>query len=406
MLTDITIIILVALVGNLIFSKIGLPGILGMITGGVVLGPSGFDLINPEVLVLLKEFKTVALIVILIRAGLGINRETLNRIGGPAIRMGFVPCILEGAAVTAASFYLLDFPFFEAGMLGFIIAAVSPAVVVPQMLKLKEGGFGKKNEIPTLVLAGASVDDIFAITIFGVFAGLAAGGSVDFVKLLVGVPGGIILGCVIGVGFGLALVWFFKRYHLRDTKKVILFMIIAVVFYDVCEMQEVKAFVPIAALLGVMAMGFVILEKYDVLANRLALKFQRIWVLAEILLFVYIGAEVRIGELTGSVVGIGLLILALGLTARSIGVWLSLLRSNLNTRERFFCVIAYWPKATVQAAMGAVPLAMVMEGKMTSMTVENGQVILAVAVLAIVVTAPLGAIGIKVAGARLLTQHE
>jgi NhaP-type Na+/H+ or K+/H+ antiporter len=171
-------------------------------------------------------------------------------------------------------------------------------------------------------------------------------------------------------------------------------------------MQKVKAFVPIAALLGVMAMGFVILEKYDVLANRLALKFQRIWVLAEILLFVYIGAEVRIGELTGSVVGIGLLILALGLTARSIGVWLSLLRSDLNARERFFCVIAYWPKATVQAAMGAVPLAMVMEGKMTSMTAESGQMILAIAVLAIVVTAPLGAIGIKVAGAKLLTQHR
>jgi NhaP-type Na+/H+ or K+/H+ antiporter len=406
MLTDIAIIILVALVGNLIFTKIGLPGILGMITGGVVLGPSGFDLINPEVLVLLKEFKTVALIVILIRAGLGINRETLNRIGGPAIRMGFVPCMLEGAAVTAAAYYLLDLPFFEAGMLGFIIAAVSPAVVVPQMLELKEGGFGKKKEIPTLVLAGASVDDIFAITIFSAFAGMAAGGSVDFVRLSVGVPGGIILGCAIGVGFGFALVWFFKRYHLRDTKKVILFMIIAVVFYDVCEMQKVKAFVPIAALLGVMAMGFVILEKYDVLANRLALKFQRIWVLAEILLFVYIGAEVRIGELTGSVVGIGLLILALGLTARSIGVWLSLLRSDLNARERFFCVIAYWPKATVQAAMGAVPLAMVMEGKMTSMTAESGQMILAIAVLAIVVTAPLGAIGIKVAGAKLLTQHR
>ena len=147
-------------------------------------------------------------------------------------------------------------------------------------------------------------------------------------------------------------------------------------------------------------------RKYDVLAKRLAMKFQRIWVLAEILLFVYIGADVRIGELTGSVVGLGLLILALGLTARSIGVWLSLLRSNLNARERLFCVIAYWPKATVQAAMGAVPLAMVMEGKMTSMTVENGQVILAVAVLAIVVTAPLGAIGIKMAGARLLSQQQ
>jgi NhaP-type Na+/H+ or K+/H+ antiporter len=405
MLTDIAIIIIVALLGNLVFSKLGLPGILGMVAAGIGLGPSGLDLINPEVLKLLKEFKTVALIVILIRAGLGISKETLNRIGGPAIRMGFIPAIVEGIAVTAAAYYLLGLPFFEAGMLGFIIAAVSPAVVVPTMLELKEGGFGQKKEVPTLVLAGASVDDVFAITIFGVFAGLAAGGSVDLTYLLFGVPVGVILGGAIGAGIGFVLVWFFKKYHLRDTMKVILFMIIAVVFYEVCELPDVKAMIPIAALLGIMAIGFVILEKYDLLANRLAQKFQKIWVLAEILLFVYIGTEVRIGELTGSLIGIGLLILLIGLMIRSIGVWLSLLGSGLNSKERLFCIIAYLPKATVQAAMGAVPLAMVMEGKMTSMTVESGEMILAIAVLSIVVTAPLGAIGIKVFGPKLLTQE-
>lgn len=404
MLTDIALIILFALLGNLVFSKLGVPGILGMVAAGVVLGPSGLDLIDPEVLELLKEFKTVALIVILIRAGLGISKETLNRIGGPAIRMGFIPGVIEGSVATAASYYLLDLPFFEAGMLGFILAAVSPAVVVPQMLELKEGGFGQKKEIPTIVLAGASVDDVFAITIFGVFAGLAAGGSVDLGYLLLGVPAGIVLGGLIGAGIGFVLVWFFKRYHLRDTKKVILFMIIAVVFYEICEVPEVRSILPIAALLGIMAMGFVILERYDVLANRLALKFQKIWVLAEILLFVYIGAEVRVGELTGSLVGTGLAILAIGLAARSLGVWISLAGSELNAKERLFCVIAYVPKATVQAAMGAVPLTMVLEGRMTSMTAESGQVILAIAVLSIVVTAPLGAIGIKRLGPRLLTQ--
>ncbi len=404
MLTNIAIIILVALLGNLVFSKLGLPGILGMIAAGIVLGPSSLDWIEPEVLNLLKEFKTVALIVILIRAGLGISKETLNRIGGSAIRMGFIPGIIEGVAVTTASYYLLNLPFFEAGMLGFIIAAVSPAVVVPQMLELKEGGFGKKKEIPTLVLAGASLDDVFAITIFGVFAGLAAGGSVDLGYLLIGVPVGIVLGAIIGAGIGFTLVWFFKRYHLRDTKKVIIFTIAAVLFYDICERPEIRATLPIAALLGIMAMGFVILERYDVLAKRLALKFQKVWVLAEILLFVYIGAEVRLGELTGSLVGIGLVILAIGLTARSLGVWLSLLESDLNAKERLFCAIAYLPKATVQAAMGAIPLEMVLAGKMTSMTVESGQVILAIAVLSIVVTAPLGAIGIKVFGPRVLAQ--
>jgi NhaP-type Na+/H+ or K+/H+ antiporter len=404
MLTDIALIILVALIGNWVFSKLGLPGILGMVVAGVALGPSCLDLIDDDVLALLKESKTVALIVILIRAGLGISKETLNRIGGPAIRMGFVPCIVEGAIVMAASHYLLGLSWFEAGMLGFIIAAVSPAVVVPQMLELKESGFGKQNEIPTLILAGASVDDVFAITIFSAFAGLTGGGSVDVGYLLLGVPLGIILGGVIGAGIGLALVWFFKKYHMRDTKKVILFMIIAVVFYDLCELQQLKEIVPIAALLGVMTIGFVILERYDILANRLALKFQKIWVLAEILLFAYIGTEVRVDELNGTLVGAGLVILAVGLVARSFGVWLSLLGSRLTSKERLFCMIAYFPKATVQAAMGAVPLQMVLEGKMGSMTEESGKVILAIAVLSIIVTAPLGAIGVKLAGPRLLDQ--
>lgn len=404
MLTNIAIIILAALLGNLVFSKCGLPGILGMIVAGVVLGPSVLDMIDDRVLELLKEFKTVALIVILIRAGLGISKQTLDRIGGPAIRMGFVPCVVEGFAVAAASYYLLKLPFYEAGMLGFIIAAVSPAVVVPQMLELKESGFGEQKGVPTLILAGASVDDVFAITIFGVFAGLACGASADWGRLLIALPAGILLGAAIGVGIGFALVWFFKRFHLRDTKKVILFMIIAVVFYDVSESQAVQQVLPVAALLGIMAIGFVILENYDVLANRLASKFQKIWVLAEILLFAYIGAEVRLGELSRALVTIGLLILAIGLMARSIGVWLSLLRSKLNTKERLFCIISYLPKATVQAAMGAVPLSMVLQGKTTSMTQESGQTILAIAVLSIVVTAPLGAIGVKLAGPRLLEQ--
>lgn len=405
MLTDIAVITLCALIGNVIFRKIGLPGILGMIVAGVLLGPSVFDLINPEVHALLKEFKTVALIVILIRAGLGINKATLNRIGGPAIRMGFVPGIFEGVAVMVAAYYFLDLPFYEAGMLGFILAAVSPAVVVPQMLELKEGGFGKKKEVPTLVLAGASVDDVFALTIFGVFAGLASGGSANWMYLFLGVPGGIALGAAIGVLIGFILVWFFKKYHMRDTMKVILFMIIAVVFYELAELKNVKDVLPVAALLGIMAIGFVILERYDVLANRMAAKFGKIWVMAEILLFVYIGAEVRINELSADLIGIGLVILVIGLSVRSAGVWLSLLGSNLNTKERLFCMIAYWPKATVQAAIGAVPLAMVLEGKMTSMTAESGQVILAIAVLSIVVTAPLGAIGIRQAGPRFLEQE-
>ncbi|MGK7907972.1 MAG: cation:proton antiporter [Synechococcus sp.] len=405
MLTEVAIIILVALLGNLAFNKLGLPGILGMIATGILLGPSGLDLIDPGIHGFLQEAKTVALIVILIRAGLGISKETLNRIGGPAIRMSFVPGLLEGTAVTVAAYYLLELPFPEAGMLGFIIAAVSPAVVVPSMLQLKEGGFGKKKEVPTLVLAGASVDDVFAITIFGIFAGIASGSSTGWGYLLVGVPGGIALGAALGAAIGFVLVRFFERYHMRDTKKVIIFAIVAVVFYDLAEDPAIKAILPIAALLGIMAIGFVILERNNGLANRLAAKFGKIWVLAEILLFVYIGTEVQLGELNGDLIGVGLLTLTIGLAARSFGVWLALMGSDLSRKERLFCVIAYWPKATVQAAMGAVPLAMVVAGKMTSMTVESGQTILAIAVLSIVVTAPLGAAGIKSMGPRLLTQE-
>ena len=406
MLTDIATIILIAMLGNVVFTTFRLPGILGMIAAGVLLGPSVLDLIDPELLELLEEFKTVALIVILIRAGLGISTETLKKVGGPAIRMGFIPSIMEGAAATVASYYLLDLPFFEAGMLGFILAAVSPAVVVPQMLELTEGGFGKRKRVPTLILAGASVDDVFAITIFGVFAGLASGASVNPVYLLFGVPAGILFGGAIGVGIGFALVWFFKRFHMRDTIKVIIFMIIAVVFYDLSELKEVKEIIALAGLLGIMAIGFVILAKYDILANRLAQKFNKIWVLSEILLFVYIGTEVRISDLDAALIGVGLLILAVGLTVRSCGVWLSLLGSALTLKERLFCALSYLPKATVQAAMGAVPLTMVSDGKMTTMTVESGQVILAMAVLSIMVTAPLGAIGIKLAGPRLLEQED
>jgi NhaP-type Na+/H+ or K+/H+ antiporter len=405
-MVDVAFIILFALVGNIIFKKIGLPGILGMIVAGIILGPSVLDLIDPEIQAVLKEFKTIALIVILFRAGLGIDRDTLNRIGGPSIRMGFIPVIIEGAAFTAVSYWLLDLPLYAAGMLGFIIAAVSPAVVVPSMLALRENGFGKKKGIPTLILAGASVDDIIAITIFGVFASLAAGAATNWTYVFLSVPAGILAGAGIGVIIGYFSVWFFKKYHIRDTMKVIIFMIVAVIFYDTAELPAIKNFIPIAALLGVMAIGFILLEKYDVLANRMAAKFNKIWVLAEILLFVYIGTEVQISKIDHSLIGVGLVILLLGLIARSIGVWISLLGSDLTIKEKLFCMIAYWPKATVQAAMGAVPLTMIMSGQINSLSEDIGQVILAMAVLSIVVTAPLGAIGIKLTGPKLLKKES
>lgn len=405
MIAEIALIILLALVLNYSLSKLGLPGLLGMIATGLLLGPGGFDLISVELLNLLKEFKTAALIVILLRAGLGINKQTLNKIGGPAIRMSFIPGILEGLSVLFISVYLLDFSVIEGGMLGFIIAAVSPAVVVPQMIELKEGNFGKKKEVPTLVLAGASLDDVFAITIFGVFTGIASGQSINYFKLALQVPGGIILGALIGISIGYALIWFFKRFRIRDTKKVIIFMIASLLFYQTCELTSVKDIVPIASLLGIMAIGYIILEKYDLLAKRMAAKFAKVWVLAEILLFVYIGTEVKILEIETSLIGIALFILFIGLSARSLGVWLSLKGSQLNTKEKLFCIIAYWPKATVQAAISAVPITLILDGKISNSSAETGYTILTIAVLSIIVTAPLGAIGIKIGGKKLLQQE-
>jgi len=406
MLLNIALIISIALIFYYLFSLVKLPGILGLIVAGVLVGPSGLNVVDPEVSVIFKELKTAALIVILIRAGLGINKETLHKVGRPAINMSFIPGVLEGSVVLLAAVFLFDFTWIEGGMLGFIIAAVSPAVVVPTMLDLKDKGYGQKKEVPTLVLAGASVDDVFAITIFSVFTGLAAGSSINIGHILWSVPAGIVLGALFGAILGIGLVWFFKKFHIRDTKKVIIFMIVAVVFYELTELDSLKAIIPLAGLLGIIAIGFVILEKYSKLAKRLSAKFNKVWVLSEILLFVYIGAEVQLNQLDASLVGLGLLILFVGLLARSTGVWISLLGSELNIRERLFCVIAYWPKATVQAAIGAVPLTMIEAGKLGEVSSETGQVILAMAVLSIVVTAPLGAIGIKTFGPHLLSKDS
>lgn len=274
------------------------------------------------------------------------------------------------------------------------------------MLDLKEKRLGEDKGVPTLVLAGASIDDVFAITLFGAFLDIARGGGEGagtsgggLVFELAGIPISIVTGIGAGLLLGYFAVRFFKRFHMRDTRKVIILMVVAIAMLQV---QEARVF-PFASLLGIMAIGFVVLEKYEVLAHRLAAKFNKLWVFAELLLFVLIGAEVNLGAIENSG-WVGLGIVAAGLVARSIGVQLSLLRSGLNGPERWFCVTAFLPKATVQAAIGGIALAMARDGELTlSGGVETGQVILAVAVLSIVVTAPLGAMGIRWVGPRTLS---
>jgi NhaP-type Na+/H+ or K+/H+ antiporter len=391
MAMSLAIIIILGLLANKLFEKLKLPGLLGMLILGVLLGPYVSNIISPDILRISPDLRKMALIIILLRAGLGIKKETLNKVGVPALKMSCIPGIFEGLSIMFVARYILSLSIIEAGMLGFIIAAVSPAVVVPPMLNFIAKGKGGKKGIPTIILAGASIDDVFAITIFSTFLGLYSGKNSNIVKNILGIPLSILIGIAIGAILGIALIKVFKKYHIRDTKKILILIAVAIMLTGLEDVF--KNVVPIASLLGVMTIGFVILEKYTKVANRMSLKLNKVWVIAEILLFVLVGAQVNIYVAVDSGI-LGIIIITVGLTARSIGVLVSLIGTNLDRKERLFCVISYIPKATVQAAMGAVPLAA---------GVKSGEVILAIAVLSIIITAPLGAIGIKIGGEKLLT---
>ncbi len=393
MTTSLALIILLGLIANYIFTKLKLPGLLGMLILGVLLGPHAFNTLDQNTLAISADLRKIALIIILLRAGLGISKKNLNRVGKTALKMSFIPGLLEGFTIATLSMYLFDLSFIEGGILGFIIAAVSPAVVVPSMLNFIQKKIGTKKSIPTLILASASVDDVVAITIFTAFLGLYSGSKVNIGIQLLNIPISIIIGISLGVIVGLLLVKFFEIKHIRDTKKTMIILGIAILLTSVEEI--LSGVIPIASLLGVMTIGFIILEKKEVVAKRLAVKYNKIWVFAEILLFVLIGSQVNINvALDAGLKGV-FLILA-GITVRSVGVFISTLGTELNFKEQIFCMIAYIPKATVQAAIGAIPL---------SLGVESGEVILALAVMSIIITAPLGLIGINWGSKHLLDQN-
>lgn len=394
MATSLALIILLGLIANTVFTKFKMPGLLGMLILGIIIGPKGLNWIQPELLSISGDFRKIALIVILLRAGFGISKEDLNRVGKTAIKLSCIPGLVEGFFIAFASVKFLGFSFIQGGMLGFIIAAVSPAVVVPQMISFMEKGLGTNKGIPTLILAGASIDDVFAITIFSTFLGLYSGSEVNIGIKLLGIPISILLGIGLGAIIGFILIKVFKKYHIRDTKKVLLILGAAILLTSLETLLKSK--VDIAALLGVMTIGFIILEKLPTVGKRLSIKLNKIWVFAEILLFVLVGAQVDVVVALNAGI-LGILVILIGLVGRSIGVILSLLGTDLTWKERLFCVIAYVPKATVQAAIGGIPL---------SMGVASGDVILAIAVLSIIITAPLGAIGISTSSKRLLTVEE
>ena len=390
MATSLAIIILFGLLANELFEKLKLPGLLGMIILGALIGPYGFNLLSDEILRASEDFRKIALIVILLRAGLGIKREDLKKVGRPAINLSFIPGILEGFTIAFISMKFFNFTFIQGGILGFIIAAVSPAVIVPAMLSLMEKGIGKEKNIPTLILAGASIDDVLAITIFSTFMGIYSGSNINIGIKILNIPLSIILGILVGGIIGLMLVSVFKRFEIRDTKKM-LYILGSAILLTRFE-TVIKSKIEIAGLLGVMAIGFIILEKMPEVGKKMSLKFNKVWVFAEIILFVLVGAQVNLALALDAGLK-GILLIVIGLTARSIGVALSLMGTELKMKEKLFCILAYIPKATVQAAIGGIPL---------SMGVESGDLILSLAVLSIIITAPLGAIATKVSGPRLL----
>ncbi len=390
MATSVAIIILLAIISNFIFEKIKLPGLLGMLILGITIGPYGFNLIHGDLLNISSDLRKIALIVILLRAGMGIKISDLKKIGKPAIKMSCIPGILEGFTIAFISTKLLGFTFIQGGILGFIIAAVSPAVVVPQMINLIDNKIGTNKSIPTLILAGASIDDVFAITILTSFFALYSGKDVNIASQLLQIPLSIILGIGLGLILGFIIIYLFKKCSINDVKKILIVLAISILLTTLETIFKDKLL--IASLLGVMTIGFVLTEKLPNVAAPLSQGLNKLWIFAEILLFVLVGAQVNISVAFTSG-AIGIIIIFIGLVGRSIGVIISLIGTNLNVKERIFCVISYIPKATVQAAMGALPL---------SLGVVSGDLILAISVLSILVTAPLGAIGIKVSSKSLL----
>jgi len=374
MLSSLAVVIIISLLMFYLFDRIKLHGLIGLILTGVILGPYVLNLIDPKLLEFSSEFRMLALIIILIRAGLSIKKTELNKIGNYAASMGLVPFFIEAALVAVASFYILDMEPVIAIMFGFIMAPVSPAIIIPQMLGMKEGRLGSGSKIPTLLIAATSIDNVTAMTAFGIILGIASGGQSSLSNIALRIPLSIILGILLGLLVGYALVRLFNRYDIRDTKKTLLFLFVAILIYGL------EKIIPISSLLAIITVGFVILEKDEPTAHRLALKFNKIWIFAEILLFVLIGAQFNFTALGGVAVK-GLVIILIGLLGRSVGVLISLMGSGFKLNEKLFCVASYLPKATVQAAIAAIPL---------SMGIKDGDVILAIATLSIILTTPLG----------------
>ena len=397
MRTSLSLILLAGLSLAAICEKIRLPRIVGMIVSGILLGPFVLDLLDPQILGISAELRKMALIIILIRAGLSLDLSDLKKVGRPAVLMSFVPASFEILGYVLCAPLLLGVSRIEAAVMGAVLGAVSPAVVVPRMLRLMEEKRGTEKRIPHLIMAGASCDDIFVIVLFTTFADMAQGGNarlLDFASI----PVSILLGVVIGAAFGFGLSLLFERAYtrghlIRNSVKTII--ILGAAFLLIAIEGWLKNRVAVSGLLAVVGMTCVLeLKSPACVTRRLSEKFGKLWLAAEVILFVLVGAAVDIRyTLSAGIAAVAMIFIALAF--RAAGVALCLIGTPLNIRERLFCVIAYLPKATVQAAIGSVPLAM---------GLSCGSIVLSVAVLGILITAPLGALGIDLSYKKLLSK--
>ena len=398
MLTSLSLIFLVGLAMGAICQKLKLPRIIGMLVTGIILGPYVLDFLDPSILSISADLRKMALIIILIKAGLSLDLNDLKKVGRPAVMMSFVPASCEILAYTVFAPLLLDVTRTEGALMGAVLSAVSPAVVVPRMVQLMEKKYGTEKAIPQMILAGASCDDIFVIVLFTTFLGIAQGGHANIMDF-VNIPMSIILGVLLGAITGYLLYLFFetsyaRKHYVRNSMKVIIVLGVSFLLIAIEGWMEGK--ISISGLLAVTSMAVVLkMKSTTFVSKRLSEKFGKLWLAAEVILFVLVGAAVDIRyTLNAGITAVALIFLALAI--RSCGVLLCTIGTSLTGKERLFCVIAYLPKATVQAAIGSVPLAS---------GLSCGKIILSVAVMGIVITAPLGAFGMDMTYQRLLTKE-
>ena len=390
MLLSVSLILIVGMSMGWICQRLKLPGLLGMLMTGMILGPYALGLLDGSILGISSELRKMALIIILTRAGLGLDLSWLKKMGRSAVLMCFVPASFELLGMLFLAPKLLGITWLEAAVMGAVLAAVSPAVVVPRMVKLMEEGYGVKEGIPQLILAGASVDDVYVIVLFSTFVGMMQGEGASLIRF-VNIPVSIFLGIAIGLCIGVLLAVFFQKFHMRDTSKVLI--ILSISFLLVVLEDSLTTSITFSALIAIMFIGIGLQRKREAVAKRLSVKYGKLWVAAEVFLFVLVGATVNIGYL--SKVGIRALVLIVGaLLFRMLGVFVCLLGTGLKGKEKAFVMLAYTPKATVQAAIGGIPL---------SLGLACGDMVLTVAVLAIVLTAPLGAFAIDLSYKKLLS---